>query len=509
VACLQLQQFLLDAVPDEDQEMEMAAVLAAVPRQLWELGSSRPVVSHVLLLLLYQAARLALPGSIIQQQVLQHQAQLAPLLATLLPSPGTAAGAKSGRKHQNHQQQHQQNKQQQQLQQVLVGPLAALPQSCQHIFCDIVTYQPELQVHLLKAVALSCRVTSYSDETAQRLLEGVLAAAAGAAGGRLQPELYISFIVTLLSPVAAAETAKGGSSSSSTIGQYVDQATGSNITAGFARHQLLVNTVCRWLHQYGPLPDVLLLLLPALLEQWLQQQHGQVMGSSSSSSSPDALRRISYSCLAAAAVAANAACTACHGSSGGSTAAAAAIPAELLAELPEIAAAYCCSSISASLHDAATPGSAAGSTCSALPAATAAAEESLAAVLPLLEVLPQQLLLPYLQSIASVYVKAGQPAATPGAASTDSTAVATAAGGAADDHSVDCHVGLAVAVHILQLLLSQQCLQPAFLEGETAVLQVLQVLERQGQQLKQQRGDLEPLQGVLGLQAAVAVLCGH
>eukprot|EP00775_Hariotina_reticulata_P010124 gene10124-10282_t len=70
---------------------------------------------------------------------------------------------------------------------------------------------------------------------------------------------------------------------------------------------------------------------------------------------------------------------------------------------------------------------------------------------------------------------------------------------------------LAVLKHYTGLLSRAnrgKSVKQTILHSQAAVLQVLQQLEACGQRLKQQLGDSEALQGVLGLQAAVAVLCG-
>jgi hypothetical protein len=496
-ACQQLQlqlmlRYLFDAVPDPTQDAAVSGWLAAAPKLLWEQGTARPHVSRLLLLMVYQAGRLAQPGSAVQQQLLQVQPQLAALLATSLPGSSSSSSKQSKKRKQQDgdQQQQQGGSLQEAAVAVLVGPLAGLPASVQSLAFDALCFQPQLQPQLLKAVALSCRLTSYSNAAVARLLDSVLAAA----GSSMPPDQFLSFVATLLSGPPA--------------GGYVDCSSGKNIGGKFDRHQQLVNAVCRWLHTYGPLDELLQLLAPVAVQQWQQQQqHGVVAGSS------DSLRCSSYSCASLAALAAGCWCPAGSTSSSSKTldkssaAAAAVMPRVLLDQLSAVLAAYCTSSMTAAEGSSSSSDKVAAAGPSNQPQAMALAAVATAAaaavgaegtsaesaavdacmpvLLPLLAAVPD-CVLPFLEQLAPAHMSTGAAAA----------AVSS--------------MRLAVAVHALRVVLAQQSLSGHLVQQEQQLQQLVGKLATAAQQLQQEGG--VGAAGVVGevqqLQAAVALLCG-
>jgi hypothetical protein len=313
----------------QQQGEDVAAWLSAAPKLLWQLGTSKPRISQMLLQLLFEASRLTPPGSLIQQQLTQLQPQLAAVLATLLPPPAAPQPPTAAL-------------------QVMLGPLAGLPAACQVLAVDTITHQQQLTPPLLKAVVLACRVSAYQDAAVQRLLDGVLGAGAG--GSSLPPADYASLAATLLSPAPA--------------GGYVERGGRQRIAAGFARHQLLVRSVCRWLQAYGPLPELLQLLAPPLLRQWqalADAMPNAAAGSRTCGSGPVCCLSYSLSCLAALAADAGVP-----------------LPPELAALLPQVLAAHL------------------------LSASDAAVDSALQQlVLPLASALPDVVALPLLQQLAA------------------------------------------------------------------------------------------------------------
>lgn len=512
VACLQLQlQLMLDylyaAVPDPQQESGIAAWVAAAPKLLWECGSNKPNISKLLLLLLYHAARLSLPGSLIQQQLVESQQQLAPLFATVLPTgskkqqkatDSSAAAAATP---------------------VLVGPLAALPADAQSLACDALCFQPQLQQPLLRAVALSSRLSSYADSAVLRLLDSVLAAA----GSSIPPDQYLSFVSTLLSPGPA--------------GGYVDRSTGSRIDGGFSRHQLVVDAVCCWLHTYGPLQEVLPLLLPVLLQQW-QQQVAAADGAAAGSSAVGCVRSCSYSCASLAALAVG--CWRPAGATGvriskDSCGHVSNIPEGVLQHLPAVLAAYCLSSVqvaaagvgegsaapqAASSHEAA-PVTAAQLTVEAaglggsddVVAEVAAVDSCMSLVMPLLAAAPDVLLMPFQEHFVScllqgVLATSSDQAAGSSVAVAAAAAVTTTAGGGVAPARQRPET-VAVAVHVLTAVLNQQQFRACLLKHEQQLQQMVDQLRTVGEELQRQTGDAAAAQHVQKLQSAAGLLFGR
>ena len=90
------------------QQADVANWLAALPRHLFELGSSNPAATQASLCLLLGAARCAPAGSGLAAALQDLQPQLAPLFVVLLPPGKQAAAAAAGPR-------------------VHVGPLGSLP----------------------------------------------------------------------------------------------------------------------------------------------------------------------------------------------------------------------------------------------------------------------------------------------------------------------------------------------------------------------------------------------
>ena len=98
-------------------------MVQAIPRLLWELGSTKPATSHMALGLLHSALRFAPEGSALSDVLDGLQPQLCPLYCSLLaPKPpkgvskGAGAVAKAGKV-------------------VVPGPLAQLPTATQVKHC--------------------------------------------------------------------------------------------------------------------------------------------------------------------------------------------------------------------------------------------------------------------------------------------------------------------------------------------------------------------------------------
>jgi hypothetical protein len=468
-ACLQLQlqlmlRHLCEGTQNEqqqqqqqEQEQAIAAWLYAAPKLLWELGTTKPKISALLLQLLYEASRLSAPGSHIAHQLLQLQPQLAALLATPLPSPTAAAGSKGGGSKSSAAAAAAAAAQQPVG--VMVGPLAGLPLSCQLLAFDTLCQQPQLVPALSKAVVLACRIAPYSDPAVQRLLDGVLAAAAT---GALPPQEYVSLAATLLSPgPAAGYRDRAGSSRQ-----------GGSIAAGFARHRQLADAVCGALHAYGPLQQLVAALVPPLLQQWAAM--------------PAPARRanagccLTYSLASLAALALGCWAPSTHSSGGGMAsqpaapaAPAAAAPQELLAVLAEVLTAHCISRSSSSV----------GRDAFAAQAGLTNALQQL--LLPLTAALPQQLPLALLQQlVAACLASEQQPDG--------------------DD--------LALAVRVVGRMLQQQGLRGVWLQQQAGVRGVLAQLEGAAQQLadrsasQQGRGIAVEVEQ---LKTGLALLCGR
>lgn len=444
-ACLALQlqlllQHLWRGVSQPTEEADVAAWLAAAPKFLYDLGSNKPRLSQMLLQLLFEAARLSVPGSAIEQQLQGLQPQLAALLVTALPPQAAAAAAAK------------QTKQQQaaagasgQAVHVLVGPLAELPPACQHTAFDTLAHLPQLSPALLKAMALSCRIASYPDAAVQRLLDGVLSAA----GSSMAPDVFVSFAATLLSPGPAAG--------------YLDRASKRQVAAGFGRHQQTVDAVCRWLHCYGPVQDLLPLLAVPLLQQ--QQQDPAAQEESPQQAccltySLAALTALGAGCWVPSSSAAGAAGTApslvaAAGLDGGRSG----VPPELLSALPGVLAHYC-------LHRASAD---------AL-AAEAAVEHSLRQlVLPLTCTLPcDSLLLPFTRQLVQQGLVQQQ---------------------------------LRAVLQVLRVLLGCQGLRLVWVQHEGKVRTLLQQLEAAARQLAEQSGEGTALAAVEQLLTGLTVMC--
>ena len=99
--------------------------MQALPKLLWELGSSRPEASRLALRTLVDAARFARCYGPIHASCKQLQPSLAVFYCALLPA---AAGASSGR---------------------LLSPLAKLPVHCQVCHCILLAAKTRYRAELL------------------------------------------------------------------------------------------------------------------------------------------------------------------------------------------------------------------------------------------------------------------------------------------------------------------------------------------------------------------------
>ncbi|KAL4439859.1 hypothetical protein ABPG75_002860 [Micractinium tetrahymenae] len=200
------------------QHSEAAAWLAALPRFLFELGSSNPGASEAALRLLLGAARCAPPSSPLAASLQELQLQLAPLFAVLLPA-GKAAAA-GPRLH--------------------TGPLAALPPAVQELAVDLLFHFPSASEQLLRTAALVCLGGAFPTSTAVRLLEVL---SAKAASGAAEPVAFCGLLLNVLSGSSAAGLRQ----------------------RSWARHEALVAAACRAALGLGGPAEVGAALLPPLL----------------------------------------------------------------------------------------------------------------------------------------------------------------------------------------------------------------------------------------------------
>ncbi|GBF93242.1 hypothetical protein Rsub_05974 [Raphidocelis subcapitata] len=311
-ACLRLQRDLLlrhlrDGGGDAAAAADMAAWLRAAPKALWGLGDRAPGCSEALLSMLYHAARLAPPGSPLLEALAEAQPQIAPLLATALPPQPAAAGGggggggASGTSGKKASKQHKQQQQQQQggpsgggsgssgggggAMPVLVGPLSRLPPRARDTGADLISLLSPLQPALVRSVALAVRLTAYPDSFVERLLDGVLSNARGAMGA----ESYLQLLATLLCPPAGAPLVAAGGGGGGPAGGRKQQRGGGGtsggpaagggtadgegagprrLDAGYERHLVVADCVCRWLQRYGPPAELAGLLADCLCDQW-------------------------------------------------------------------------------------------------------------------------------------------------------------------------------------------------------------------------------------------------
>ncbi|PRW33261.1 Testis-expressed sequence 10 [Chlorella sorokiniana] len=205
------------------QQGDAASWLAALPRHLFELGSSNPAASQGALRLLLGAARCAPAGSALAAALQDLQPQLAPLFVVLLaPPPGKQAAAAAGPR-------------------VHVGPLGSLPGNVQDLAVDLLFHFPTASDQLLRTAAVVCLGDAFPPATACRLL-GVLAAKAAAGGA--DPAAFAGLLLNVLSSSSAAGLQQ----------------------LSWPRHAALVAVACDAAMQLGAPEAVAASLLPPLLE---------------------------------------------------------------------------------------------------------------------------------------------------------------------------------------------------------------------------------------------------
>jgi hypothetical protein len=249
----------------------VARWVAAAPRLLWDAGSRRPACSLLLLRLLFQAARLSRPGSQVHAALCEPtQPQLAALFATPVPArrnarTGGDAAAAAGAVRQPHQDAGSKESTgtsdttstAAQTTLVVLGPLCALPEDAQALACDTLALLPVLQPSLLRAAALACRLSCYSDGMVHRLSHALMAAAPRT----LPPSDLLSLAATLLAPPPPG----GYADVQHPVGSAV-------LSCGWVRHAALIDAVCGSLHTYAPLCELLPLLAPTALSEWQSAQ---------------------------------------------------------------------------------------------------------------------------------------------------------------------------------------------------------------------------------------------
>lgn len=89
-------------------------LLQAIPKLLWELGSSKPATSKTALSILHDVLRVVPPGSALSAALDKLQLQLSPLWGSLLDQKGVKKSPSSPAQKA-----------------FVAGPLAQLPEDCQ------------------------------------------------------------------------------------------------------------------------------------------------------------------------------------------------------------------------------------------------------------------------------------------------------------------------------------------------------------------------------------------
>ncbi|KAL0042692.1 hypothetical protein WJX79_007939 [Trebouxia sp. C0005] len=132
--------------------------LQAIPRLLWDLGSTKPATSHMALGLLHSALRFAPEGSALSDVLDGLQPQLCPLYCSLLaPKPlkggskGAGAVVKAGKV-------------------VVPGPLAQLPTNTQELAVDLLFYYPTIHEATARTCAVVCLTDTFPVQLAPRWL---------------------------------------------------------------------------------------------------------------------------------------------------------------------------------------------------------------------------------------------------------------------------------------------------------------------------------------------------
>ncbi|KAL0040469.1 hypothetical protein WJX77_008083 [Trebouxia sp. C0004] len=235
-ACLAFQQSLLDKggrvlYPDPSTgatllpEAVLIEWLQAIPRLLWELGSTKPATSHMALGLLHSALLFAPEGSALSDVLDGLQLQLCPLYCSLLaPKPlkgvskGAGAVAKAGKV-------------------VLPGPLAQLPATTQELAVDLLFYYPTIHEATARTCAVVCLTDTFPEQLALRIIDVLSSRACQG-----DASVLVSFLVTLL------------------LG-HVSQA---HLLVNYARHAHLVEAVCRAVCRVDS-PDVMLRAMEPVL----------------------------------------------------------------------------------------------------------------------------------------------------------------------------------------------------------------------------------------------------
>jgi pre-rRNA-processing protein IPI1 len=525
-SCLRLQRDLLlrhlqEGGADAAAASDMAGWLRAAPKALWGLGDRSPGSSRVLLSMLYHTARLGLPGSPLVEALSEVQPQLSPLLCTALAPPQAAAAAVSAPS----------SKKAKKPQvpaaaaapadaaavQVLIGPLARLPAPIQCVGADLLSLLSPLHPSLVRSVALAARLSSFDDAFVSRLLDGVLTAAPGS----VTADVYLQLLATLLAPRAGAALVAHGAGAAAAAGA-------APLDAGFGRHRLVVDCVCRWLHRFGPPAELVGVLEDCLVEQWEQLETAGGGGGGGSSAGPGA-RSVAYSIVSAASLAAGswvapdlvAAAAAGRGeaaegaadesSGSGAAAAAQAIPARLLQVLPaamceQLASAVDAAVLSASPSSAVDNQSGSGGSSSsgsdaALSAAAAAAAESVRQLLAQLLVSTPDLTLPFLQLL--VGRATGDGSSSRGNVGGKQQRAVTAA-------AVD-PARLAAAIEAVEAALSCRALLPWWLqrENEAAARALVDGLSAAAAARQQAVGDARCVGRAERLAAVLSGLCAR
>ncbi|KAK9808862.1 hypothetical protein WJX72_005380 [[Myrmecia] bisecta] len=223
-------------------EEQAAGWVEAMPRLLWELGSSRPESSRLALRLLLDAGRYASPNGAISQTLTSLQPQLAPFFCSLLPVAAAAAASKKAQKGGSKGQQSGTlpAKAGGKADKVFTpGPLAKLPADCQTLAVDLLYFLPSISEVTLRTVALLALSSSYPIALATRAV-----AIVARRGNDADPAQFLSWLLTLLVGRSAHLPADGD----------------------WRRHTAVVEAACHAMQTYGKPGEVLQLLAPALVQ---------------------------------------------------------------------------------------------------------------------------------------------------------------------------------------------------------------------------------------------------
>lgn len=252
---------------------EAAAWVAAMPRFLWELGTTSPGSTASALRLLLDAARFAptaAPPGPLGAALGALQPQLAPLFAIEVPAgPGATKKGKKGGGTSAEVSAPGAPK-------LVIGPLAALPESMQSMAADLLFHLPGLPESTLKVVGLAAlahvettRAPCYPLPTALKLLDAATMKAAEADPGHLWGlllALLVGKVRYVPSSPGNASTRQGGEEPDGGCGVV-------GSAAGWRRHLVVVAAACRAATSIADGMTAVDALVPPLLAVAKAQSH--------------------------------------------------------------------------------------------------------------------------------------------------------------------------------------------------------------------------------------------